>query len=381
MKILMINYEFPPLGGGGGKASYHIAKYLNSWGHEVHILTSKFRGYPEFEIIDCIKIHRVPVKRNSVDICTIFEMLTFVIGGVIYGLKLVKEIKPDIMHVFFGIPSGPVAWVFKRIFKIPYITSLRGSDVPRKELKRFDLLYKVLTPLIRLIWRDSSRVVSNSEGLKKIAQKIDSRVYIQVIPNGVELDRFGPVVGEDGQDRVKVLFVGRLIAVKNLELLINSAPEILGKSNKKVIFELVGEGVMREKLEVLARDLGVSDRVTFKKWVDYENIHIIYQNADIFILISLTEGMPNVVLEAMACGLPIVGTRIPGNEELIINGENGYLIPVDSKKELINALLTIINDDGLRKKMGIKSRKIADGYGWDVIAKQYEEIYHLPIEG
>jgi glycosyltransferase involved in cell wall biosynthesis len=109
--------------------------------------------------------------------------------------------------------------------------------------------------------------------------------------------------------------------------------------------------------------------------VPYDRLEKSYQFADIFVLTSLSEGMPSVILEAMGCGLPIVASDVGGNNEIIEEGENGYLIKGDDVDTLADRLVTLINDDDLRKRMGDKSRSLALQYDWVEIMNQYNNLY------
>ena len=126
MKILVINYEFPPIGGGAGQASYHIAKKLCKTGNNVAVLTSCFENLNKEEFIDGVEVFRIPAIRKRADRCSVFEMSTFILSALIFSLPIVKKFRPDVSLVFFGIPSGPVSLWLKYIFKIPYNASLQS---------------------------------------------------------------------------------------------------------------------------------------------------------------------------------------------------------------------------------------------------------------
>ena len=125
--ILIINYEYPPLGGGGGHASSQIATRLVQKGYDVHVLTSRYRGQLKDEEIDGVKIHRIWTLRRHLEKCSVFEMIVFMIMGGILGLDYANQIKPNKVLSFFSIPSGPVAWLIKVFHKVPYTIALRLS--------------------------------------------------------------------------------------------------------------------------------------------------------------------------------------------------------------------------------------------------------------
>lgn len=377
MRILMINYEFPPIGGGGGNVTQYISKNLARNGHSVCVITSQFRDLPAHENLDGFEIHRVPVLRKSPNVCGVHEMFTFVLSASIYSLKFMREFRPDIVHVFFGIPSGPVGYLLKKIYSIPYVIFLGGRDVPRPhpDPPFYRLIYGILKPAIKSIWGNSKAVVACSDGLRELALKTDDRVNIRVIPDGVDLSRFCPVEKIVNTDIVKLLAIGRLIPRKGFDYLIKSLPEVIKSAKKDFILEIVGDGPMRPDLSHMAEQLQVAQRVVFAGSVPYEKLVQKYNQADVFVLSSLAEGMPLVVLEAMACGLPIVASKVQGIQELVKDGVNGYLFTPADHHRLAQHLTAVINDDANRLRMGVESTKMVKKYDWANIAEQYLHIY------
>lgn len=377
MKILMINYEFPPIGGGGGNVTYYISKSLAQQGHDVHVITSKFRSLPKTEKLDGFTVHRVPAIRKSPNVCGIHEMLTYVISAGIYSISFVKRNRPDIAHVFFGIPSGPVAYLLKKLYNLPYVLFLGGRDVPRPhpDPPFYRLMYGILMPAIREIWGNAKAVVACSNGLKEMAQKISDSIPLYVIPDGVDLQKFYPREQDKQNSIIKILAIGRLIQRKGFDCLIKSIPETAKLTNKSFCVEIVGDGPLRSDLEKLAKQLNVADKVNFVGTVQYDKLPDNYCQADIYVLSSFAEGMPLVVLEAMASGLPIVATNVQGIDELVKIGKNGFLFNPSDYQALGHNLAKIINDDPLRQKMGQESTEIIKKYGWSNITEDYLKIY------
>jgi glycosyltransferase involved in cell wall biosynthesis len=377
MRILMINYEFPPIGGGGGNVTYYISKHLAKYGHHVSVITSQFGNLPKYEKLDGFEVRRIPVLRKNPNVCGIHEMLTFVVSASLYSLKFVKKFRPDIIHVFFGIPSGPVAYLLKKVYFIPYVVFLGGRDVPRPhpDPPFYRLIYGILKPVIRSIWGNSKAVVACSSGLREMALKTDSKSNIQVIPDGVDLEKFHPIDKKINSEKIRILAIGRLIPRKGFDFLIRSLPEVLKLANKDFIVEIVGDGPLRNDLIHKAEELKVAEKVVFSGSIPYEQLADKYQQADIFILSSLAEGMPLVVLEAMASGLPIISSKVQGIEEVVKQGINGYLFSPTDYSTLSQYLAKLINNDDIRLKMGTESTKIIKDYDWANITEQYIRIY------
>lgn len=441
MRILIVNYEFPPIGAGGGQASQKIAECLVEMGHSVRVITSRptqpytlmgnlslvlglgfwiylayaklswgedisdhgftllgtlllltgfilratgliwelvmpIRGLKRVEFVEGVEVCRVPVVRQRQDYCSTFEMLTFLVSAAWHSLWQVREFRPEVVHIFFGIPDGPIGWLLKRVYKLPYVISLRGADVPSDEVKRFAKHYKVLRPFIRWLWRDADALVAVSNGLRSYAQEAAPDLSIQVIPNAIDLSVFTPALQPVADGPVQLLYVGRFNVFKNVETLIEAAAKLDQMNVGEFELTLVGEGEQRHMLERKVSDLGLTRRVHFMGWVARDRIVDHYRRADIFVTATTWEGMPNTVLEAMACGLPIVGTRVSGLHELVRDGVNGYLVPTKDAHALAEAIARLIDNGYERRRMGRQSRKLVEReFAWEYIAEQYVDIY------
>jgi len=374
-RLLLINYEYPPLGGGAGNATAHLAREFTLLGAEVMVLTSGFRGLPAQETSAGFRVKRIPTIRRRVDRCTPVEMLIFMMSATLAGLRLTRSWRPDVTIAFFGIPCGPVAHALKAIYGVPFIVSLRGGDVPGFQPYDLALFHRLMKPAIRFLWRKAACVVANSQGLHDLAQSTEPDLTIYVVPNGVDVQRFRPDGSPDRNGPVRLLYVGRLTYQKGVDVFIQA----LHKLDPKIQFEveLVGDGNARRLLERMVQKFGLVDRLHFTGWLDRTEIPQRYQQADIFVLPSRDEGMANVILEAMASGLPVIATSLAGNKELVRHGENGLLVKPDDPEQLADALLELINQVELRQRMGSSGRTLVErGYSWRQTAEQYLEVIH-----
>ncbi len=379
MRILIVNYEFPPIGGGGGIATYYIARELCRKGHSVSVLTSRFRELRWHEELEDIQIYRVPVLRKRRDYCSVLEMATFILSSLPMLFYLLLTRKFDLLHIFFGVPSGPLGYIAKKIFGIPYIIRMGGGDVPGFRPFQYKYLYTMLTPFLNILWRNAEFLVANSDGLRDMAQRVFPGQPIHVIPNGVDLYRFNNRLQRCPTPEVRILFVSRLIRRKGLQFLIDAMPTIRKQAHVPFVIHVVGDGPDKELFTRQIEERGVNEYFRFHGYVDHGKLPDYYLDADLFVLPSLAEGMPNVVLEAMGSGLPIVATKVPGSEELVHDGQNGFLIEHDKPEELIRALVSLINKRSLREKMGCQSKAIAREYGWDRVADDYMELYRNTV--
>ena len=163
MRILMLNYEYPPLGGGAGPMSKELAENLVKKGHDVDFVTMKYGDWKKEEIINGVRVFRVPCIRQKMATCSTFEMFTYVLSAIKVTLKLTKRKKYDVVHSHFIIPTGIVAYVLKKVRGLDYVISVHGSDVPGYNPDRFGLMHKVTKPLLKLIVRNSKMTVPLSK--------------------------------------------------------------------------------------------------------------------------------------------------------------------------------------------------------------------------
>lgn len=372
-RILIFNYEFPPLGGGGGKASLFLARELTRRNYGIRVITSGFKGLPPKEIIEGIEIIRIPVLRREIHRASVFGMITYIASSTVFGCWHAFRQKPDIALAYFGIPSGPAAFITKLFFRIPYFILLRGGDVPGFSPEEMGSYHRLTSPIIHLLWRKARGVIANSKGLQELAWKSLPGLKVEVVPNGVDQELFDLIrPNQENTGEINILFAGRFTHQKGVDLLLNSLSLVNAKIPKSQVW-LAGDGPERKQMEKLAEsiDSGGCFSIKFLGWKNRSEMYELYQKADIFVLPSRDEGMPNALLEAMASALPVVATKVPGSEELVKDGQNGFLIEKEDKKALAQALEKLILDQNLRIKMGTAGRRTAGEYSWGRVADQF----------
>lgn len=374
MKLLLINNEFPPIGGGGSTVTKYALQYLTQAGHEVTLITSRYGDLPHREVIDGATVIRIPAIRRYKDFASMWELVIFGLSALIYSFFYSLRHRVDFIQAYFAVPAGWVAWVLYYIRRIPYGVYFGGSDIPGANPSRYKLIYPIITPLLRMIWRKAAFRSVCSEDLVRLGKEADASSEFLCIPNGVETERFKPIQRAENP-KIKILFIGRLIPRKGFQRVIQALPKVRKLVKKPFEVEVVGTGAHRPELDKLAEEYKVSELIRYVGMVPYNELEKSYQYADIFVLTSLSEGMPSVILEAMGCGLPIIASNVGGNNEIVHEGQNGFLIEGEDVNTLANRLADLINNDELRKQMGMKSREIALEYDWKNIMAQYKELY------
>jgi len=378
MRILFFNYEYPPLGGGAGVAtSYILKEFTKIPDLEVDLVTSSVSEHYQLEKIgENIKIHRLPIgkNKNNLHFQSQKDLLIYSWKAYFYARKLIKDKNYDLSHSFFTVPCGFLSMVYCKWYKIPYIVSLRGADVPGYA-ERFSLIYKILIPLIKKIWKNASYVISNSQGLKDLAIKSSSKQNIDIIHNGINIEEFKPDFSQKDNGRFIITpGASRITSRKGLEYLIE-AVAMLAKKYPQILLKIIGDGIERKKLEKQAAESGVKNNVFFVGIVKHNEVNKYCQEADVFVLPSLNEGMSNAMLEALASGLPIIATDTGGSKELIKEGLNGFMIKIKDSDDIAEKLEKLIVNPELVKSMGAESRKIAENMSWKKVAQQYCDLY------
>jgi glycosyltransferase involved in cell wall biosynthesis len=383
MRILFFNYEYPPLGGGAANATLCILKEFSQIpGLEVDLVTSAIGSrYENQELGENIRIHRLPIGKNpnNLHFQSQKDLLIYAWKAYFFGKKLIAEKKEtgleyDLTHSFFSVPCGFISLLLKKQYGLPYIVSLRGSDVPGYS-ERFKFIYAILRPLIRYIWNKSDAVVSNSQGLKELALETDRKQAIDIVFNGIDTDDFCPNETLRRKDKFIITpGASRITARKGLDYLIE-AVSILVPKYPHIFMRVMGDGNEKENLIALAEKKGLGDHVQFVGRIPREETIPYYQEASLFVLPSLNEGMSNAMLEALAAGLPIIATKTGGTDELVEEGENGFIAKTKSARDLAEKIEKIMKNEDLRVKMGKKSRTRAERQSWKEVAGQYAALY------
>jgi glycosyltransferase involved in cell wall biosynthesis len=376
MTFLLINYEYPPIGAGAATATQAIAKNLVELGHRVTVLTARYRGLPKICVESGVVVHRVRCLRRHRDRCNLIEMASFVISATLSLPSVVMAHRPNCNITFFSIPCGPVALVAKALFGLPYVISLRGGDVPglTPEVNRMHLFLRALR---RVILDNAIAIVANAEGLQKMAQTTDC-FRVSVIPNGVDTDFFRPTpeAGNGNNRPFRFVFTGRFQAQKNVSMLLEQCAALRQHLIMPFELHLVGDGPMRQQLEEQADRLRLNDRVTWHGWTRREQLRSIYQKSDCFVNPSFYEGMPNAVLEAMACAKPIVASCVAGNDAVVQHGRTGFLFQLEKPESLCRSLKTIIDDPARAEAMGQNGRDWAErNFSWRQVAASYAALF------
>jgi glycosyltransferase involved in cell wall biosynthesis len=385
LRVLLLNYEFPPLGGGAGIASAALAQQLSSRGVIVDVVTSRPDGAIDVERsagLPCVKpspnltIFRVKSRRRGIHQAGFFGAGSYLYSAAPAARRLLRANRYDIVHIYFSLPTGALIPAL-RIGKIPVVVSLRGSDVPGYDERnaRLVLAHRVLRPLTRWIWRRAARVVPVCDSLGVLARETLPTLAYTVIGNGVDLELFAPGPRRTGadDDRVRCLAVGRLIDRKGIADLLRAWSHL---PRNRYALEIVGGGPAEASLRALAAELGLGAEVCFAGPLDREAVAERCRQSDMFVLTPYEEAFGNVFAEAIAAGLPVIGSDIGAIPDLVENGQNGILVPPGDPGAIVRAILELGGDPARRAAISARNRARAESMlSWASAADSYLALY------
>jgi phosphatidyl-myo-inositol dimannoside synthase len=382
MRILMLDNEFPPLGGGMGTVNQALMEHLDQRGGiEVDLVTSALGGRLELSRIgERARMYRVPVWNRNIHHSTGRELLTYAAQALPLARNLHRANPYDLCLAWSVVPAGAVALALWRNHHLPYMAWVSGPDIPGFE-RRYNRIYPLLTPLLRQIWREARPLIAKCSEEIAMIRRVVPDMPIELIPNGVELTAFPPApLHDDGP--LRVICVARLIERKGQQHLLQAIGR-LAAEGLEVVLELVGTGDAHEALVAEARERGVAHLVTFAGYVPREAIAERYAAAHVFALPSYNEGLSLAALEALAAGLPLVLSRTGGTEDLVAPGVNGLTFNWGDVDTLVEHLRRLAQDRALVRRMGSASRTRAARFGWEAITDQYmalfERLAQMPV--
>ena len=366
MNILVLNYEYPPLGGGAAPVSRDISRQLVKAGNRVDVVTMGFEDLPSKFDDEGVCVYGVKCWRSKKSSCMPWEQLTYIISAKRFLKKLLKENQYDVCHTHFVIPTGPVAKWLKKKYHIPYIITAHGSDVEGYNSKKY---MKIMHVLLRPFWKSivnyAYKVVSPSEFLKGLmtkAYKVDDKYPI--IPNGMDVAIYNELAEENQKER-KILLMGRMQNSKNFQMAIEALSRI---DLRDWTVDILGDGPIRFELEELVESKGLSDKMTFRGWVENKsNEQLEYlKHASIYISASKFENCPMAVLETACAGCFNILSDIPAHRQMI--EDDCHYFSLDD----VNQLAKMIEE---RIKIGNEVCKYDTyRYSWDSVMPKYIEL-------
>jgi glycosyltransferase involved in cell wall biosynthesis len=366
VKILLLCYEYPPVGGGGGRVAAQVAVRLASRGHHVRVITAGMRHLPRREVRENVEILRPASFRRREDTCTVPEMALYVLTNVWTAVREARRWRPDIVHAHFAVPTGPVALIASLFTRIPYVLTVHLGDVPGGVPEQTDHLFRLVGPLVAPVWHRAEAVTAVSRFVAGLASKAYGVEPI-VVPNGIRLVAATTVPVHAS---TRILMAGRLSIQKN-PLLAIRALALIREMNWSL--GVIGDGPLRAEMEALARREGIAERVTVHGWLSEAQVAERMVASDILLLTSLQEGLPMVAIEALQWGLAIVSSQVGSMHDIVEEGKNGFLCEL-AAAAFAEKLRQLLVTPQLLHEMRRASREKATQFDIEKTVSAYERI-------
>jgi len=386
MKILLITPTYFPIMGGAEVGIYeiyqrlkkkHEVKILTPWPDKTYIKDYGIEGFnnifSEKDILrfkDKINLKKLPGQWKLKGIIPPFSL-----SSIRAALKNVKLFNPDIVNVYYALPTGLTTLFIRRIIKTPVVISIIGRDIPGPNIP----------PMWKIYARWASKLASNQIFISQYCRNAlfgpNSNIG-DVISFGVDIKKFNPTLnGNKIRNRLKipinskVLFsLQRLDQWKRADVIIEAMKYVLKKRDVYLI--MGGKGPEMDRLIKIRKKLGLTSRIIFAGYIKEEDLPLYYAMSDIFVFHSTYETFGLVLLQAMASGKPIVSVSSTAIPELIENNQNGILVEPLNPEEFAFAVVTLLDNEEIMKRFSVVSRRIVvKQYNWDHIVKKYEEIF------
>ena len=367
--------------GGTEIAAYNLAVQMAKRGNEIDVFTTSINSKNSLEIYPNMRVHRYATSLKIASANASFKLIYKPLN---YDL--------DIIHAHSPIPYSDLpALLYAKRNNVPLVLTYQfdgqatgGSFMRNTGVSVYNKFFinRVLGSA-EVIIATTKSYANESPFLKHYKDKI------VVIPNGINIEEVTTTFTQE-ESRIKlglpldtqiILFFGSLVPYKGPDILLK-AFKIIKKEFPGVKLIFAGRGQMLDELCDLTKNFNLKDDVIFLGFVDEDKKPLYYKASDIFCLPSTTmaESFGIVNLEAMASGIPIVGSNLGGIPDIVKDGENGLLAKPCDHQSLADALLCLLKNEDIRKKMGDKGRELVKDYSWDIIAKETEQLYRSILE-
>lgn len=376
MRILFCNYEYPPLGGGGGVINAHLAESLASQ-HDVTVLTSRAMGLAPREVVNGVEVIRVPViGRKKTAAASMISMLSFVPSAMRTGRQLVRERSFDVINTHFVVPTGPAGAYLASLAGIPNVLTVHGGDLYDPSKSTSPHRHATLRALIRHLLKRADSVVGQSRNtIDNLHTYYLPDFPCELIPLGIERplprQKTRAELGFAADEKIMVT-VGRLVARKAVDQLLGMMVRL---RQEKLRLVVIGDGPLLGPLQEQANRLGIGEAVSFVGFVSEQDKRDYLEAADLYVSTSQHEGFGLVFLEAMAAGLPVICYDHGGQSDFLTHGVTGGLLSLNDQEAFVEECTKLLAAPARIADIGAENRRRVQDYFIDVCAAQYERLF------
>ena len=368
-KVLIFTTAFRPLLGGSEIAIEEICKRLNDFSFE--ILTPRYKkSFPADEHRGNICIHRLGLGNK-------LDKFLFPLWGMLKGRAMLRRGEVKLLHAYQASYGGGAA-VLLKIFnprKKFILTLQEGKSLARQN--------KFIKFFRNFILKRADTITAISNHLKEYARDINREAELFLIPNGVDFKKFYAARSVDRQqlglkesDEI-IITVSRLVSKNGIADLIKAMVRAKAEIPELKLI-IIGSGPLETELKNLTRELNVRNDVLFLGAKEYEEIPHYLKSADMFVRPSLSEGLGTAFIEALAAGLPIVGTPVGGVVDFLKNDETGLFCETGNPKDIAEKIISILSNRELRERLIKNGLELAQKYDWRYMAEKFRQIYLSP---
>jgi glycosyltransferase involved in cell wall biosynthesis len=392
MRVLMLSHMYPsPVNPTAGIFVHEQVRALRSLGHDVRVVSPKgwappllsrwgaYRDVPSVDTVEGVPVlypRKLTLPRNLLGPYNCDAMLWAIRKPL---LRVHRRWPFDVIHAHMLVPDGWAAAAVGAELEVPVVATGHRADVldvPARGARHAAQVERAVETI--------DQVVTVSRAIGDAAEALGRpRRAIRVVPNGADTQVFYPRERRAARERLglppdepTISYVGKLVPRKGVDTMVEAMGVLAARRDPVPLLVVAGIGELRGAMEARASELGVGDRIRFLGKVPHEEVPWVMATGDVFVLPSLSEGLPTVVCEAMACGLPVVATAVDGTPEAVRDGETGYLVPPREPKALADALGRVLDDADGAERMRERALEIAlQIYTWDANAHSYDAIY------
>lgn len=382
---------------------YELSKEITKEDFETIVLAPHHHGAKRKETMSGVTVYRYPyflpkkyqslcydggiiesIKNNPLSLIQVPFLL---VSLVVHTLLITKKENIDVINSHWLVPNGLVGAMVSSVMDIPHVLTLHaGGVLGLQKIKFHQKISTFVNNRTDMVLPVSSHIYDNfTEMLQGNTTPTEDRFQIQ--PMGAHIQNYEVFskderVTEKEDNEFKLLFVGRLAEKKGIKYLLDSVKMLESQLDDSFCLTIVGTGPLEDELHAYMAEKGVGDYVEFTGWVSDDELRHHYTSSDCVVVPSIetasgdTEGMPTVIAEAFAAGNPVIATNVGGIPDVVIDGENGYIVEQQDPNALADCIQQLIDNSHLKQELATKAAEAAEKLDWKQCGKTYRSVFH-----